>query len=61
MLIGLLIIGLIAYWVYGWYQPKRYRAHPVERTPLEITKKRLALGEITSEEYEAIRKKLMEH
>ena len=61
MWVLLLVIGFIAYWVYGWYPPKRYRAHPVERTPLEITQERLARGEITSEEYEEIRKKLIEH
>lgn len=61
MWIGLLIVGLIAYWAYGWYRPKRYRAYPVERPPLEINQERLARGEITSEEYDEIRKKLVEH
>lgn len=59
MWIGLLIIGVLAYWAYGWYRPRRYAAYPVERNPLEITQERLARGEITSEEYEEIRKKLV--
>lgn len=61
MWIGLLVIGLLAYWAYGWYRPRGYRAYPVERTPLEIAQERLARGEITSEEYEEIRKKLVEN
>lgn len=61
MFIGLLIIGLLAYWAYTWYRPNRNRTYPVERTPLEIAQERLARGEITSEEYEKIRKKLVQH
>jgi len=61
MLIGLLVIGLIAYWAYDWYRPKNCRTYPVERTPLEIAQVRFARGEITSMEYEEIRKKLVEH
>ncbi len=61
MWIWLVIIGGLAYLGYQWSRPLRYRSYPVQRDPLEIAKQRFARGEITSEEYEEIRRMLVEH
>ena len=61
MWIWILVVGGLCYWGYGWYRPRRYRTYHYEHTPLEIAQGRLARGEITSLEYDEIKKKLQEH
>ncbi|MCW4012575.1 MAG: SHOCT domain-containing protein [Candidatus Bathyarchaeota archaeon] len=60
MWIWILVFGALCYWGYGWFRPRGCRTYRVERTPLEIAQGRLARGEITSDEYEKIRKTLVE-
>lgn len=52
---ALIIIGII-YYFSGGYRPRGYRGR--EASPIEIARKRYARGEITLEEFEAIKKAL---
>lgn len=60
MMIWWLIIAGIAYWGYSYYKPRRTRTYSYNRIALEDAQIRHDRGEITSEEYEEIRKKLVE-
>jgi len=42
----------------GWFRPRRYRYHAYHDDPYEIARERLARGEITVQEYDAIIEKL---
>lgn len=48
-LFWIVLIGLVAY--YGWGRPSARQGGSNE-TPLEVLKRRLANGEVTTEEYE---------
>lgn len=52
----ILIIAGIAYYFYGGYRPRRTVR---ESPPVEIARMRYAKGEITLEEFEAIKKNLI--
>lgn len=54
----LLIIGLIVYLMVKSARITKSESIPKEKTPLEILKRRYAMGEINKEEYESIRKDL---
>lgn len=53
----LIALGLAAYLIARNVQP---RSPGDQETPMDILKKRFARGEITKEEYEEMRRKLME-
>ena len=57
MWVWILIIAGIAYYFYGGYRSRRTVR---QSSPLEIAKLRYARGEITEEEFEAIKKNLIE-
>jgi uncharacterized membrane protein len=46
------------FWGGWWPRPRRYRSYRRYEDPFEIARARYARGEITLEEYEAIRKTL---
>jgi len=56
MWLVLLILGVVAYWIYTAFMPRRRRRRGED--PLETARTRLARGEITAEEFEEIRKNL---
>ena len=58
LIVPLLLIGLVAY-ALGW-QPQFKQTRPAQnsQTPLEILKARYARGELSSEEYEQVRRDL---
>lgn len=54
---GLAVLAVIAYWIYSsTYRGRTYRRRGSD--PLTVARMRLARGEITAEEFEAIKKKL---
>ena len=54
----LLIVGLIIYLVIESARTTKSESIPKEKTPLEILKRRYAMGEINKEEYDRIRNAL---
>lgn len=58
MWVWVLIIGGMCYWGWSWFRPRRHRYYSYRSDPLEIARERLARGEITSQEYEEIKKTL---
>lgn len=54
----LLIVGLIIYLVIESARTTKSESIPKEKTPLEILKRRYAMGEINKEEYDRIRNDL---
>lgn len=58
LIIPLLLVGVIAY-ALGWRpQSNQSSFRPTEQTPLDVLKARYARGEISREEYEALRRDL---
>ncbi len=55
MWVWILIIAGIAYYFYGGFRPRRVVRN---NSPIEVARMRYANGEITLEEFEAIKKNL---
>lgn len=59
MWLGLIVIAAVGYWIFSsTYLPRAYRVRRKE-DPLETARMRLARGEISVEEFEEIKAKLL--
>ena len=58
MWIWVFLVGGLCWWGWGWFRPRRYRHYSYRNDPYEIARERLAIGEITAQEYDEIVKKL---
>ena len=57
-----LILFGCGYWFWFGYRPRRYRRYRTNRVdPMEIARRRLASGEISSAEFEEIKRTLYEN
>ncbi|MCW3979814.1 MAG: SHOCT domain-containing protein [Candidatus Bathyarchaeota archaeon] len=59
MWLGLIVLAAVGYWIFSsTYLPRAYRVRRKE-DPLETARMRLARGEISVEEFEEIKAKLL--